>query len=64
MNVLAKIWRDHGTKVLGYMAGVIPAALLIEGLVPASQHKYWNFVLLLISGGVVRRGHTNGKASQ
>ncbi len=56
-----KLWRNHGTKVLGYLAGAIPAVLLIDGLVPASHHKYWNLALVLISGGIVRRGHTNTK---
>jgi hypothetical protein len=55
----ARIWKRHGTKVLGYVTSTIPAVLLIDGLVPKDQVKYYLLALVLLGGTVVKRGHTN-----
>lgn len=57
-------WDSHGTKIIGWVGGTIQSALLIEGLIPAGQHKYWQFAGLLLCGGTVYRGHTNTKTIQ
>lgn len=56
---LARIWKRHGTKVLGYITGTIPAVLLIDGLIPPEHVKFYLLALVLLGGSVVKRGHTN-----
>lgn len=61
MKFLASIWKDHGTKVLGYLAAAIPALLTVEGLIPDPQRKYWTALGVLLGLLIVQRGHSNGK---
>jgi hypothetical protein len=56
---LARLWKRHGTKVLGYITSTIPAVLLIDGLIPPAHQKFYLLALVLLGGGVVKRGHTN-----
>lgn len=55
----SRIWKRHGTKVLGYITGTIPAVLLIDGLIPKEHVKFYLLALVLLGGSVVKRGHTN-----
>jgi hypothetical protein len=59
-----KLWKRHGTKVLGYITSTIPAVLLIEGLIPPTQVKYYLLALVLLGGATVKRGHTNTNSQQ
>lgn len=61
INWLNKFWDNHGTKIIGYTGSTIQSALLIHGLIPVDQHKYYQFAALLLCGGTVVRGHTNSK---
>lgn len=56
---LARIWKRHGTKVIGYIVGTIPAVLLIDGLIPKGHVKFYLLALVLLGGETVRRDHTN-----
>jgi hypothetical protein len=58
---LVRIWQAHGTKVLGYITGTIPAVLLIEDLIPPAHVKFYLLALVLLGGSVVKRGHTNSQ---
>ncbi len=59
MQALIDFWKEHGTKVLGYIAGFVATALLVPDLIPAEHMKYWIFANALAGGAIVRRGHTN-----
>lgn len=59
MKFISRIWRNHGTKVLGYVAAAIPALLTVEGLIPDGQRKYWTAAGVLLGLLIVQRGHSN-----
>jgi hypothetical protein len=59
MKFFARLWRNHGTKVLGYVTSAIPALLAIEDLIPPERHKYWLAASVLLGLLVVQRGHQN-----
>lgn len=59
MNSLVAFWTEHGTKIIGTLATFVATALLIEGLIPADQMKYWLFANALLGGATVKRGFTN-----
>lgn len=61
MKALIKIWRNHGTKVLGYIVATIPTLLLVPELIPVAHTKYWLAVVAVLGGKVVHRGHQNPK---
>lgn len=61
MKSLLKLWRNHGTKLLGYVTSAIPALLAIEGLIPPERQKWWLAASVLLGLLVVARGHTNSK---
>lgn len=56
MNKIIDFWDNHGTKLLGFAQGTIAAIAAVDGLIPASQLKYWMAAL-----GVMTfwRGYTN-----
>lgn len=56
-----KIWKSHGTKILGYLSTVVPAIIIIDGLIPPDKVKYALAVNVLLAAAVVKRGHTNTK---
>jgi hypothetical protein len=62
MRYIARLWRNHGTKILGYVTSAIPALLAIEGLIPKTSEKYWLAASVLLGLLVVQRGHQNSKA--
>lgn len=62
MNDVIAFWSAHGTKILGTLATIVSTALLIEGLIPDAQMKYWLFANALLGGATVKRGFTNTKA--
>lgn len=35
------IWRNHGTKILGFAQGTIAAIAGVSGLIPESHLKYY-----------------------
>jgi len=55
---MKRLWRDHGTKVLGFVQGTVAAICGVTGIIPDSQLKYW-----LAASAVLTfwRGYTNGK---
>jgi hypothetical protein len=61
MKFIARFYKNHGTKVLGYVTSAIPALLAIEGLIPKEREKYWLAAGVLLGLLVVARGHSNSK---
>lgn len=59
MKFIARFWKGHGTKILGYFAAAIPALLTIQGLIHADRRKYWEAAGILIGLLIVHRGHQN-----
>lgn len=59
MNKLIKLYKGHGTKILGYAQMVVPAVMVIPDLIPDSQMKWWSLAALLLGGATVQRGYTN-----
>jgi hypothetical protein len=64
VKALARFWRAHGTKVLGYVAAAIPSLMTIQGLIPALQRKWWEAAGILVGLMVVHRGHQNSVAAK
>lgn len=46
MNQLIKLWKDHGTKLLGLAQVTIASIVSVSGVIPEHHLKYW----LLTSG--------------
>lgn len=59
MKALIDFWGGHGTKVLGYLTGIVAAALITPDLIAPGHMKYWLFANVVLGGATVRRGHTN-----
>ena len=59
MKSIARLWKSHGTKILGYLAAAIPALLTIQGLIPSHRRMYWEAAGILIGLLIVHRGHQN-----
>ncbi len=58
---IGSVWRDHGTKLLGFAATFVSTGMLIDGLIPPEHLKYWLFANALLGGATVRRGFVNSK---
>lgn len=41
MNVIALYWKNHGTKLIGFVQGTIAAIAGISGLIPEHHLKYY-----------------------
>jgi hypothetical protein len=56
MNKIIDFYNSHGTKLLGLAQGTIAAVAAVDGIIPATQLKYWMAAL-----GVMTfwRGYTN-----
>jgi hypothetical protein len=61
MKLITRMWKNHGTKILGYVTSAIPALIAIDGLIPPASHKYWLAASVLLGLLVVQRGHQNSK---
>ena len=55
MNLL-KLWREHGTKILGFSQITIASIVSVNGVIPEHHLKYW-----LLSSGLLTawRGFVN-----
>lgn len=56
------LYAEHGTKILGTAAAIIASLLVIEGLIPADQVKWWQAANAVLGVLTVRRGFTNSRA--
>lgn len=54
-------WREHGTKLICTVIGVLEAAREIPGIIPDSWDKWAALTIVVLAGGGVRRGFTNTK---
>lgn len=56
-----ELWKQHGTKVIGFAQGTIAAIAGVTGVIPDTQLKYW-----LAASAVLTfwRGFTNSKSQQ
>ena len=59
MKLIARYWKNHGTKVLGFLSTVCAGLPLIEGLVPPNHKPYWGAVNLALGAMTIQRGVTN-----
>lgn len=41
MNALWLLWKNHGTKAIGFAQGTIAAVAAIDGIIPATHLKYY-----------------------
>jgi len=57
MNIL-KWWKDHGTKIIGTLVGIIGGALTM-GLIPSAYTQIAQGVVTFLGGIAVKRGFTN-----
>lgn len=35
------LWKNHGTKILGFIQGTIAAVASVDGIIPQHSLKYW-----------------------
>lgn len=71
MDKIIRIWKDHGTKILGYAQaamgtfGTIIAALVaIPDLLKPETMKYALAVMAVLGALTAKRGYTNSKGVQ
>lgn len=64
MKAILRLWRAHGTKVLGFLTTVVAGLPMIEGLVPATHKPYWSAANLILGALTIQRGVTNTRAQQ
>ncbi len=60
---LSSWWKGHGTKLICSAIGIIEAAREIPGIIPDDMQKWAALAVVVLAGGGIRRGFTNGKAS-
>lgn len=58
---LKRYWKNHGTKVLGFLTMVGTGLPPIDGLVPAWQKPYWTAAVVVLGALTIQRGMTNSK---
>lgn len=54
-------WADHGTKILGFIAGTISAVASVGGLIPDAHLKYYMGAIAVLT---FWRGFTNSRTPQ
>ena len=60
LSALLKLWRSHGTKILGGLQGTIAAVAGVTGIIPDKSLKYWLGASALLT---FWRGFSNSKAN-
>lgn len=61
MNGFGRLWKSHGTKILGMASAIVAGFLTIPELIPAETAKYWHAVNVVLGVFTVQRGFTNSK---
>lgn len=61
MNTILEFLKSHGTKMLGLAQGTIAAIAAVDGIIPATQLKYWMATLGILT---FWRGYTNSRQNQ
>lgn len=41
MTWLINFWKNHGTKLIGFVQGTVAAIAGVTGIIPESHLKYW-----------------------
>jgi hypothetical protein len=59
---MKRMWRKHGTKILGMAAAIWSGFLAIEGFFPPAHVKYALAVNVVLGVLTLQRGIQNGKA--
>lgn len=66
MDKLIQIWKDHGTKILGYaqavmgtFGAIIAALVAVPDLLEPKTMKYALAVMAVLGALTVKRGYTN-----
>ena len=62
VNLVAKTWKDHGTKGLGYATSIVSGFLIIPDLISHEHTKYWAAANVVLGVFTIGRGYTNTKA--
>lgn len=55
-----RLWRDHGTKLLGTASTILPGLIAIDGLLPGPK-KYWLGLGVVLGAFTIQRGFTNSQ---
>lgn len=49
MTALLNFWKNHGTKVLGFLTGTISAVAGVTGIIPESHLKYYMAAIAVLT---------------
>jgi hypothetical protein len=60
MKALLDYWRNHGTKVIGFVQGTLAAVCGVSGIIPDSHMKYYMAAIAILT---FWRGYTNSAAT-
>lgn len=58
---MKKLWRSHGTKVLGTISAIVAGFVLVPDLIPATDMKWWQAANVVLGVLTVQRGFTNSR---
>lgn len=58
MNAILAFYKDHGTKLLGFLSGTIAAIASVSGLIPEAHLKYYMGAIAVMT---FWRGFTNSQ---
>lgn len=61
MNAIIKLWRAHGTKILGFLSTIAAGFPLIDGLISDEAKPYWAAANIVFGALTVQRGYRNSK---
>lgn len=63
LTFLASWWKDHGTKLICSLIGMLEGAREIPGIVPDDMKKWVALAIIILASGGVKRGFTNSKVN-
>lgn len=61
MDKVIAIWNEHGTKILGTLAGIVAGLITVPNLIPSEHVPYWSAANIVLGVMTVNRGFTNSK---
>jgi len=59
--MLGRVWRRHGTKILGAVSAIWSGWIAIDGLFPADKVKYALALNVVLGVLTIQRGYQNTK---
>ncbi len=61
MKYVLRMWRSHGTKILGFLTTVVAGLPLIEGLIADTHKPWWGAANLILGALTIQRGSVNAR---